>query len=58
MDVVGPHAMVLQTGEEQELMGELELESRRVTINTFGGGVVEVLRGIVANYGLGMPRHR
>ena len=40
------------------LMGDLEHEYRRVTINTFGGGVVEVLRGLVATFGLGMPQHR
>ena len=32
--------------------------SWQATINTFGGGVVEVLRGLVATHGLGMPQHR
>ena len=40
------------------LHGDLEHEYRRATINTFGGGVVEVLRGLVATHGLGMPTHR
>ncbi len=58
MDVVGPHALIAATSEGAVLHGNLEHEYRRATINTFGGGVVEVLRGLVANFGLGMPRHR
>jgi len=58
MDIVGPHALVKSTSPGAVLMGDLEHEYRRSTINTFGGGVSEVLRGLVANFGLGMPRHR
>lgn len=58
MDVVGPHALVAAGSETAVLHGNLEHEYRRATINTFGGGVVEVLRGLVANFGLGLPRHR
>ncbi|NQX89467.1 MAG: acyl-CoA dehydrogenase family protein [Halioglobus sp.] len=58
MDVVGPHALIPATSEGSILHGNLEHEYRRSTINTFGGGVVEVLRGLVANFGLGLPRHR
>jgi alkylation response protein AidB-like acyl-CoA dehydrogenase len=39
-------------------MGDLEQEYRRSQINTFGGGVNEIQRGLVATFGLGMPRHR
>ncbi len=38
------------------LHGELEHAARAAQINTFGGGVVEVLREIVATSGLGMAR--
>lgn len=58
MDVVGPHALIAADSEGAALHGNLEHEYRRATINTFGGGVVEVLRGLVANFGLGLPRHR
>ncbi len=58
MEVVGPDSLV-QTGETAAvIMGELEREYRRCQINTYGGGVNEIQRGIVANFGLGMPRHR
>jgi 3-oxocholest-4-en-26-oyl-CoA dehydrogenase alpha subunit len=58
MDVVGPHALIAAGSEGAVLHGDLEHEYRRATINTFGGGVVEVLRGLVATHGLGMPTHR
>ncbi len=58
MDVVGPHALIAAGSEGAVLHGDLEHEYRRATINTFGGGVVEVLRGLVATHGLGMPSHR
>jgi alkylation response protein AidB-like acyl-CoA dehydrogenase len=58
MDVVGPHALIGPGSEGAVLHGNLEHEYRRATINTFGGGVVEVLRGLVATHGLGMPTHR
>jgi hypothetical protein len=38
------------------LHGEVERAARAAQINTFGGGVVEVLREIVATAGLGMAR--
>jgi len=38
------------------LRGEVERAGRSAQINTFGGGVVEVLREIVATVGLGMTR--
>jgi alkylation response protein AidB-like acyl-CoA dehydrogenase len=58
MDIVGPHSLIRPGSPGVALMGDLEHEYRRSTINTFCGGVVEVLRGLVANYGLGLPRHR
>jgi len=38
------------------LGGEIEQYYRRCQINTFGGGTAEVLREIVAQHGLGLPR--
>jgi 3-oxocholest-4-en-26-oyl-CoA dehydrogenase alpha subunit len=58
MDVIGPNALVASSSEGSVLLGDLEHEHRRALINTFGGGVVEVLRGLVATHGLGMPQHR
>ncbi len=40
------------------LQGRLESEYRRCQINTFGGGATEVLRDMVAQQGLGLPRER
>ena len=58
MDIVGPNALVAAPDEGNVMIGDLEHEYRRALINTFGGGVVEVLRGLVATFGLGMPQHR
>jgi alkylation response protein AidB-like acyl-CoA dehydrogenase len=58
MDVVGPQAAINGNSQGSVLHGDLEHEHRRALINTFGGGVVEVLRGLVATHGLGMPAHR
>lgn len=58
MEVLGPSALVRAGSSEAVLAGDLEHEYRRCQINTFGGGVNEIQRGIVANFGLGMPRHR
>ncbi|MEW2352215.1 acyl-CoA dehydrogenase family protein [Spirillospora sp. NPDC029432] len=40
------------------LYGQIEQLSRQGIVNTFGGGVNEVLRDMVATQGLGMPRSR
>ena len=58
MEVVGPHSLLSGNAEGNVLHGNLEHEHRRATISTFGGGVTEVLRGLVATHGLGMPQHR
>ncbi len=58
MDVIGPHSLAAAGNSAAVLNGNVEHEYRRATINTFGGGVVEVLRGLVATHGLGMPVHR
>lgn len=58
MDIIGPQSLIAAPSEGHVLAGDLEHEYRRALINTFGGGVVEVLRGLVATFGLGMPSHR
>jgi hypothetical protein len=58
MDVVGPHSLIAGDASGAVLHGDLEHEHRRAMINTFGGGVTEVLRGLVATHGLRMPQHR
>jgi len=58
MEVVGPQALLSAHSPGCMLHGDLEHEHRRALINTFGGGVVEVLRGLVATRGLGLPHHR
>jgi alkylation response protein AidB-like acyl-CoA dehydrogenase len=50
-------AGALQTGSPgAALRGQLEQECRGSLINTFGGGVNEIQREIVAQLALGMPR--
>ncbi len=56
IEVVGPAAVLQKGSPGAELAGELEQEYRACTINTFGGGVNEVQREIVAMLGLGLPR--
>ena len=56
MEVVGPAAALQNCEVGERLAGDLELEYRVSTINTFGGGVNEIQREIVAMLGLGLPR--
>src|SRR5690554_138095 len=58
MECIGPESMINGDNPGAVLRGDLEREYRRCQINTFGGGVNEIQRGIVANFGLMMPRHR
>jgi alkylation response protein AidB-like acyl-CoA dehydrogenase len=39
------------------LAGDLEQHYRKCQINTFGGGVAEVMRDLVAQFGLGMSAY-
>ena len=55
-EVVGPSALVSAGSPAAQIDGELELEARAATINTFGGGVNEIQREIVSMAGLRMPR--
>ncbi|WP_367065501.1 acyl-CoA dehydrogenase family protein [Oryzisolibacter sp. LB2S] len=56
MDIVGSSALVRAGSSASYLLGELEYEIRANTINTFGGGVNEIQRELIAQFGLGMPR--
>ena len=56
MEVTGPEAMLKHGSPGAILHGRLEEEYRRCQINTFGGGVSEVLRDMIATVGLRMPR--
>jgi len=58
MECVGPETLLNADSKGRFLRGRLEREYRRSQINTFGGGVNEIQRGIIANFGLMMPRHR
>jgi alkylation response protein AidB-like acyl-CoA dehydrogenase len=56
LEVTGA-AGALQDGSPGALLsGRLEGEYRRCQINTFGGGATEILRDMVAQMGLGLPR--
>jgi hypothetical protein len=58
MECVGPDVLVTGDSQGSFIRGRLERECRRSQINTFGGGVNEIQRGVIANFGLMMPRHR
>ena len=50
---------MLQSGSAgAALQGELEKEYRSCQINTFGGGVAEVMRDLVARFGLDMKAYK
>jgi len=56
LDVLGSAGLVQEDAPDAKLRGRIEHEYRKCQINTFGGGTVEVLRDMVAQMGLGMPR--
>jgi alkylation response protein AidB-like acyl-CoA dehydrogenase len=56
VEVVGPMATIQGDTAAEELAAQLEVEYRGCTINTFGGGVNEIQRELVAMLGLGLPR--
>lgn len=58
MECVGPEALINGDSNGAFIRGRLETEYRRAQINTFGGGVNEIQRGVIANFALMMPRHR
>jgi alkylation response protein AidB-like acyl-CoA dehydrogenase len=56
LDVVGQTAMLREGSPGAAIQGALERLSRQALLTTFGGGVNEVQREIIAMAGLGMPR--
>ncbi len=56
MEILGPAATLTRGSPGAVLAGQLEAEYRGAIIGTFGGGVNEVQREIVASVGLGTPR--
>jgi alkylation response protein AidB-like acyl-CoA dehydrogenase len=56
LEILGAGGYVRSNEPGALLKGEVERAARAAQINTFGGGVVEVLREIVATVGLGMTR--
>ena len=56
MDVVGEAASLHGDAAGAALHGQLEQAYRQAPVGTFGGGVNEVQREIIALAGLGMPR--
>jgi alkylation response protein AidB-like acyl-CoA dehydrogenase len=56
LNVLGPEAHLREGSPGAVLRGEVESMGRTAQINTFGGGVNEVQREIVAWMGLGMTR--
>jgi len=55
LELVGDDALVKHGSQGALFQGDLERDYRNAQISTVGGGVVEVMRCMVANFGLGMP---
>jgi alkylation response protein AidB-like acyl-CoA dehydrogenase len=56
LEVVGSGGLYRRDSAAAVLAAGLEEEYRLALINTFGGGVNELLRDIASQFGLGMPR--
>ena len=56
LGILGANGYLAEGSPGAVLHGEVERAARAAQINTFGGGVVEVLREIVSTTGLGMAR--
>lgn len=56
LDVLGAAGLARTGSQGAVLKGRIEREYRLCQINTFGGGTAEVLRDMVAQFGLGLPR--
>ncbi len=57
-DIMGSQGMLQRGSPGAALQGALESEYQRCQINTFGGGVAEVMRDLVASFGLGMRAYK
>ena len=56
LEVVGSGGLYRRDSAAVVLAARLEEEYRLALINTFGGGVNELLRDLASQFGLGMPR--
>ena len=56
LEVLGAVGTLREESTGALLSGQVEHEARLATVNTFGGGVNEIQRELVAMLGLGMPR--
>jgi alkylation response protein AidB-like acyl-CoA dehydrogenase len=56
LDILGAPGLLKANSPGEVLLGAIEREYRACQINTFGGGVNEIQRTIVATMGLGLPR--
>lgn len=56
--VLGAAGRIRPESPGAALAGQVEQLSRQGIVNTFGGGVNEILRDLVATQGLGLPRAR
>ena len=55
LELVDDDALVKHGSENALFKGDLERDYRNTQISTVGGGVLEVMRCMVASFGLGMP---
>lgn len=55
-EILGAGGLVRAGSAAALLLGELEYELRASVTLTFGGGTNEIQRGLIAQFGLGMPR--
>jgi alkylation response protein AidB-like acyl-CoA dehydrogenase len=58
LEIVGPAGTLQDDAPGVALGGRLDRAWRRAVVTTFGGGVNEVQREIIATTGLGLPRSR
>jgi alkylation response protein AidB-like acyl-CoA dehydrogenase len=56
LEALGVGGLVRRGSEAALLAGDVEEYYRKCQINTFGGGATEVLREMVGQFGLGLPR--
>ena len=56
LEVVGSAGLISAKSPGALLRGRLEKEYKSVTVQTFGGGVNEIQRELIAMFGLNMPR--
>ena len=55
LELVDEDALIRFGSDDAIFAGDLERDYRNAQISTVGGGVLEVMRCMVANFGLGMP---